>query len=110
MGCLNESLNEKVPVIIKPKNPDIKAKAINFEKNLYSGGGIAKGTCILTNYGYADGYATLALGGDFSGKVDEKTVFVPAQTSVLENVRFFIRSEDTEFGCHVIGQSKTSLS
>jgi len=103
VGCALEDS----PITVKEKVPDIRVTATNIEKGFsLSEGAYASGTYTLTNYGDADGYATVSFKGDISGVQTQQTILVRAQVSTTNNIRLDITNDDSTVDVRVINQRK----
>ena len=103
-GCTDYETPE---LVIKEKQPDIRIASYNTEKDFgLSKGFTATSTLTLTNYGEADGTVTIDYIGDYSGSLMQKTLFVPAQDSIIDTTELDITMDDKSVRYRILNQKK----
>ena len=94
--------------VVKEKQPDIRIASSNIDTDWgLSKGFTATASLTLTNYGDADGIITIEFIGDAKGSLGQKSLFVPAQNSITENVELDISASDNSITYKILNQRKT---
>lgn len=93
--------------VIKEKQPDIRIASSKIDTNW----GLDKGftatvSLTLTNYGYADGIITIEFIGNSKGSLGQKSIFVPAQNSVTDQIELDISASDKSITYNILNQRK----